>query len=104
MTVGSTGPVAASAASNTTTARFVPSERTTATREPSGDQDGKPNWPLLVSETRCDEPSVATIERDPSVSWTAIEPDDAIGGRADAQTAAQRLTRGPAGIARAAVT
>src|SRR4029078_8542400 len=95
MTVGSTGPVATSAASNTTTAVFVPSERTTAIREPSGDQDGKPNWALLVSETRCDDPSVATIERDPSVSWTAIEPDDAIGWSADPETAGPRLAGAP---------
>lgn len=96
-TVGSAAPVVASAASKTTTALFVPSERTTAICEPSGDHDGKPNCPLRVSDRTRDDPSVATIESDPSVFWTAIDPVEAIGWPTDAEPAGTRLAIPPLG-------
>lgn len=63
--------------------------------EPSGDHDGKPNWPLLVSASTRDDPSVATIASDPSVSWTAIEPVEAIGRPAEAEPAGAGLVGAP---------
>lgn len=68
-----------SGASKTTTAVFVPSDRTAAIRDPSGDHVGKPYMPSEVSSRRVDVPSAATTEIEPSPARTAIEPVDPIG-------------------------
>ena len=72
------GAVAAlpSGASNTTTTVFVPSDRTAAIRDPSGDQVGNPYMPSDVSSRTVDVPSAATTEIEPSPARTAIEPLD----------------------------
>jgi hypothetical protein len=58
---------------------FVPSDRTAAILDPSGDQVGNPYIPSDVSSRRVELPSAATTEIDPSSARTAMEPVDPIG-------------------------
>jgi hypothetical protein len=78
MTVG-VGAVPPVGASKTTTEVMVPSERTAAIRDPSGDQVGKPYLPSDVSSTSVEVPSASMTEIEPSSARTAIEPVDPIG-------------------------
>jgi hypothetical protein len=79
--------------SKTTTTVFVPSDRTAAMRDPSGDHVGNPYIPSEVSSRGVEAPSDATTEIEPSSARTAIEPVDPI-GPAEAAVLAAAVTDG----------